>query len=150
MFFSLCHIQLFETPWSTACQASLSYTISQSLLKLTAIESMMPSNHLILCFPLLLLLSIFPSVKVLSSESSVHIRRPKYSFSISPSNDIQGWFPEDWLVFDLLLSKELSRVLSSTTVQKHQFFGAHPSLWSNSHILTGLQEKPYLWLYRPL
>ena len=118
-------------------QVSLSIASSWSLFKLMSIESVMPSNYLILCCPLLLLPSIFPSVMVSSSESSVHIRWPKYSFSISPSNDIQGWFPEDWLVFNLLLSKELLRVFSSTTVQNHQFFGAHPSLWSNFHIHTG-------------
>ena len=82
-------VQLFATPWTAAPQASLSFTISQSLLKLISIESMMPSNHLILCHPLFLLPSIFPSIRVFSSESSLHIGWPKYwsfSFSINPSN----------------------------------------------------------------
>ena len=93
------------TPWTTACQASLSITNSQSLLKLMSIESMMPSNRLILCHPLLLLPSVFPRIRVFSSESVLHIRWPKYwrfSFSISPSNEYLGLisFRIDW--FDLL------------------------------------------------
>ena len=97
-------VQLFATPWTAARQASLSFTISQSLLKLMSIESVMSSNHLILCHPLLLLLSIFPSIRVFSSES-ILIRRPKYwsfSFSISPSSEYSGLFSfrTDW--FDLL------------------------------------------------
>ena len=93
------------TSWTAACQASLSSTISWSLLKLMSIESMMPSNHLILCCPLLLLSSIFPSIGASSNESVLHIRRPKYwnfSFSISPSNEYSGMisFRMDW--FDLL------------------------------------------------
>ena len=93
------------TPWTAACQASLSITISQSLLKLMSIESVMPSNHLILCCPLLLLPSVFPSIMVFSNELALHIKWPKYwsfSFSISPSNECSGlisfrfdWF--DWL-----------------------------------------------------
>ena len=93
------------TPWTTACQASLSITNSQNLLKLMSIESVMPSNHLILCLPLLLLPSIFPRIKVFSNESVLHIRWPKYwsfSFSISPSNEYSGLisFRMDW--WDLL------------------------------------------------
>ena len=127
------------TPWTAACQASLSITISQSLLKLMSIESVMPSNHLILCRPPLLLPSIFPSIRVFSNESVLCMRWPKYwsfSFIISPSNEHSGLisFRLDWL--DSLQSKGLSRVFSSTTVQKHQFFGAQLSLWSNSHIHT--------------
>ena len=96
--------QLFATPWTAACQASLSITNSWSLLKLMSIKSVMPSNHLILCCPLLLP-SIFPSIRVFSKESVLHIRRPKYwsySFSISPSNEYSGLvsFRIDW--FDLL------------------------------------------------
>ena len=94
---------LFVTTWSAACQASLSFTISQSLLKLISIESVMPSNHVILCCPLLLLPSIFPSIRIFSNESALHIRCPKYwSFSISPSSDCSGLisFRIDW--FDLL------------------------------------------------
>ena len=92
------------TPWTAACQASLPFTISQSLLKLMSIESVMPSNHLIICRPLLLLPSAFPSIRVFSSELALHIRWPKYwsfSFSISPSSDYSGLisFSIDW--FDL-------------------------------------------------
>ena len=100
---SLCCVQLFVTPWTAAHQASLSFTISLSLLKLMSIESMMPSNHLILCRPLLLLPSIFPSIRVFSNKSALRIRWPKYwSFSISPSNEYSGFisFRIDW--FDLL------------------------------------------------
>ena len=90
---SLSCVQLFASPWTAACQASLSITNSQSLLKLMSIESVMPSNHLILCCPLLLPPSIFPSIRVFSNESVLHIRWPKYwsfSFSISPSNEYSG------------------------------------------------------------
>ena len=102
---SLSHVQLFATPWTAACQASLFITNSQSLLKLMPIESMMPSNHLIPCCPLLLLPSIFPSIRVFSKESALRIRWPKYwsfSFSISPSNEHLGLisFRMGWL--DLL------------------------------------------------
>ena len=102
---SLSCVQLFATPWTTAHKASLSITNSRSLLKLMSIESVMPSNHLILCHPLLLLLSIFPSIRVFANESVLHIRWPKYcsfSFNISPSNEHSGLisFRMDWL--DLL------------------------------------------------
>ena len=101
---SLSHIRLFAPPRTTACQASLSITNSWNLLRLMSIESVMPSNHLILCHPLLLP-SIFPSIRVFSSESALHIRWPKYwsfSFSISPFNGYSGliFFRTDW--FDLL------------------------------------------------
>ena len=104
---SLSRVQLFATPWTAAHQASLSITTSQSLLKLMSIELVMPSNHLILCHPLLLLPSLFPSIGVFSSESVLRIRWPKYwsfSFSISPSNEYSGLiaFGMDWL--DLLCS----------------------------------------------
>ena len=143
----LSHVQLFVTPWTTACQASLSFTISWSLLKLMSTESVMPSNHLILCCPLLLLLSIFPSNRVFSNELVLCIRWSKYwsfSFSISPSNEYSGLisFRMDW--FDLLAVKWLSKVFSSTIVQKHQFFSTQSSLWSNSHICTWLLEKHFL------
>ena len=113
-----------ETPWTAARQASLSITNSWSLLKLMCIELVIPSNHLILCRPLLLLPSIFPSIRVFSNESVLCIRWPKYwnfSFSMSPSNEYLGLisFRMDWL--DLLAVKGLSRVFSNTTVQKHQF-----------------------------
>ena len=128
---SLRCVRLFATPWTAARQASLSITNSQNFLKLMSIESVMPSNHLILCHPLLLLPSIFPSIRVFSSESVLHTRWPKdwsFSFNISPSNEYSGLssFRMDWL--DLLASKGLSRVFSKTTVQKHQFFGAQFSL----------------------
>ena len=100
---SVSRVQLFATPRTAAHQASLSSTLSQSLLKLMSIESVMPSNHLILCRPLLLLPSIFPSIRVFDNESVLHIRWPKYwCFSISPSNDYSGLisFRIDW--FDLL------------------------------------------------
>ena len=102
---SLSHVWLFATPWTTACQASLSLIISQSLLKLMSIKSVMTSNHLVLCSPILLLLSIFPGIRVFSNESVLHIRWPKYwhfSFSISPSNEYSGLTSVriDW--FDLL------------------------------------------------
>ena len=89
----LSQVQLFETPCTVACQVSLSFTISWSLLKLMSVKSMMPSNHCILCRPLLLLPSIFPNIRVFSNESAFHIRWPKYwnfSFSISPSNEYSG------------------------------------------------------------
>ena len=102
---SLSRVQLFATPWTAACQASLSITNSRSLLKLMSITSVMPSNHLILCHPLLLLPSIFPSIRVFSNDSVLHIRWPKYwnfSISISASNEYSGLisFRMDWL--DLL------------------------------------------------
>ena len=119
-----------------------SCTISRSLFKLMSVESVMPSNYLILCHHLLLLPSIFPSIRVFSNESALHIRWPEYwsfSFSISPSNDYSGLisFRIDWL--DLLAVQGTSptqhntRVFSNT-IRKRQFFGTQPSLWSNSHI----------------
>ena len=127
---SLSCVQLFSTPWTAACQASLSITNSWSFLKLVFIELVMPSNHLILCRPLLLP-SIFPSLGVFSNESVLRIRWPKYwsfSFSISPSNEYSGLisFRMDW--FDPLAVQRLSRVFSNTTVPKHQFFGIQLSL----------------------
>ena len=124
-------VRLFVTPWITARQASLSITNSRSLPRLMSIESVMPSNHLILCRPLLLLPSIFPSIRVFSNASVLRIRWPKYwsfSFTISPSNEHSGliFFRMEWLVS--LQSKGLSRVFSNTIVQKHQFFGAQLSL----------------------
>ena len=117
------------TPWTAARQASSSFTISWSLLKLMSIELVMPSNHLVLCHPLFLLPSIFPSIRVFSSESAVCIRWPKYwSFSISPSNEYSGLIPLGLTGLISLQSKGLSRVFSNTTVQKHQFFSAQLSL----------------------
>ena len=122
---SLSCVRLFAIPWTAARQASPSIANSGSLLKLISIELVMPSNHLILCHPLCLPPLIFPSIRVFSNELVLHIRWPKYfSFSSSPSNEYSGLisFRMDWL--DSLLSKGLSRVISSTTIQKHQFFGA--------------------------
>ena len=112
--------------------------ISQSLLKLMFLESVKPSNHFILCHPLLLP-SIFPSIGVFSNESVLRTRWPKYwsfSFSISPSSEPSGLISLGWTGRISLQSKGLSRVFFNTTVQKHQFFGAQLSLWSNSHIHT--------------
>ena len=141
---SLSCVQLFVTPWITARQDSLFITNSQSSHKLMSIKSVMPSSHLILCHPLFLLPSIFPSIKVFSSESVLCIRCPKYwsfSFSISPSNEHPG-HPLEWTDWISLQSTGLSRVFSNTIVQKHQFFGAQLSSQSNSHIQTWLLEKP--------
>ena len=139
VFHLLSHVQLFVTPWTAAHQASLSFTISQSLLELMSFELVMPSKHLILCRHLLLLPSIFPSIRVFSNEWVLHIKWPKYwsfTISISPSNEYSGLMPFriDW--FDLHAvhrTLKLSRVFSSTTIWEHQFFGTQPSLWSNSH-----------------
>ena len=111
---SLSHVQIFATPWTVARQASLSITSSQSSCKLMSIESVMPSNHLILCRPLLLLPSIFPSIRVFSNESALHIRWPKcwsFSFNISPSNEYSGLisFRMDWL--DLLAVQGIRKSL---------------------------------------
>ena len=134
------------TPWTEARQVFLSITISLSLLKLMSIESVMPSNHLILYHPRLLWPSIFPSIRVLSNESILHKRVVQSiwasaSVSVLPMN-IQGWFPLGLTSLISLLSKGLSRVFSNTTVWKCQLFSTHYSLWSNSHIRTWLLEKP--------
>ena len=132
---SLSCVRLFATPWTAACQDPLSISNSWSLLKLMSIESVVPSNHHILCCSLLLLPSMFPSIRDFSKESVLPIRWPKYwsfSFSISPSNDYSGLisFRMDWLD---LLAVQGTLVFSNTTVQKHQFFGVQLSLWSNFH-----------------
>jgi len=120
---SLSHVWLFATPWITGHQAALSITNSQSSLRLTSIDSVMPSSHLILCRPLLLLPPIPPRIRVFSNESTLHIRWPKYwSFSLSISSssmNTQDWSPLGWTGWISLQSKGLSRVFSSTTVQKH-------------------------------
>ena len=120
-----------------ACQASLSFTNSQSLLKLMSIESVMPSNHPILCHPLLLLPSVFPSIRVSSSESALHINWPYYwsfSFSISSSNEYLGLISSRISWLDLLANQ--GTLKSSPEPQRHQFFGAQPLLLSSSHICT--------------
>ena len=128
---SLSHVALFATPWTGAHQASLCITNSRSLLKLMSIESVMPSNHLILCHPLLLPPSIFPSIRVFSNESFLCIRWPKYwsfSFSISPSNEYAGLisFRMDWL--NLLAVQGTLKSLLQHHSSKHQFFSAQLSL----------------------
>ena len=136
---SLSHVQLSENPWTAAHQASLSITNSRSSLKLMSIESVMPSNHLTLCRPLLLPPSIFPSIRVFTNESALRIRWPKYwsfSFNISPSNEHPGLisFRMDWL--DLLAVQGTLKSLFQHYSSKCQFFGVQPSFWSNSHIHT--------------
>ena len=138
MLLLLSPVWQFVTPWTAAHQGSLSLSISWNLLKLMSIESVMPSNHLILCHPLLLPPSIFPSIRVFSNKSALCIRWPKhwsFSFSISPFNEYSGLisFRIDW--FDLLAIQGTLRVFSSTTAWKHWFFGSQPSLWSKSHII---------------
>ena len=133
---SLSCVLLFATPWTSACQASLSITNSPSLPKPMSIESVMPSNYLILCHPLLLLPSIFPSIRIFSNESVLHIRWPKYwsfSFNISPFNEYSGWSPLGWTGWISMQPKGLSRVFSNTTVQKHLFFSTKLSSVQLSH-----------------
>ena len=137
-------VQLFVIPGAAACQASLSIIISWSSLKLTSIELMMPSKHFILCYPLLLLPSIFPSIRIFSNQSVIHIRWPKYwifSFSISPSNEYLGLIFFRMDCFDLLAVQGTLKSLVQHHSSKHQFSGAQPSLWSNSHIHTWLLEN---------
>ena len=128
---SLSRVQLFATPWTAANQASLSITSSQRLLKLMSIESVMPSDHLILCHPLLLLPLIFPSIRVFFNESLLHIRWPKYwsfSFSISPSNEYSGLisFRTDW--FDLLGVQGTLKSILQHHSSKASILHAQPSL----------------------
>ena len=128
---SLSCFWLFATPWAAAHQASLSITNSWSLLKLMFMESVMPSNHFIFCCPLLLLPSIFLSIRVFSNESVVRSGDQSIGASASASvlpMKIQDWFPLGWAGWISLQSKGLSRVFSNTTVQKHQFFSAQLSL----------------------
>ena len=142
---SLSRVSLSATPWTAARQASLSITNSRNLLKLMSIESVMPSNHLILCYPLLLPPPIFPSIRVFSMSkfftSSGQSIGVSDSASVLPMN-IQDWFPLGWTSWISLQSNGLSRVFSNTTVQKHQFFGTQLFSQSNSHIHTWPQEKP--------
>ena len=150
---SLGHVQLFVTPWTAACQASLSFTISQSLLKLMSIESVKPSNHLVLCCFLLLLPSIFPSIRVFSDESVLCIRWPKYwssSLSISPSNEYSGLisFRMDWL--DLLAVQRTLKSLLQHHSSKASFLQHSAFLMvqlSQPYMTTG---KTIVWLYWPL
>ena len=137
---SLSCVQLFETPWTTACQASLSITNSLSLLKLMSIESVMPSNHLILCRPLCLLPSIFHSIRVFSNESVLCIRWPKYwsfSFSISPSNEYSRLisFRIDWL--DLL-------AVQGTLKSLLQYYSSKVSMFRYSAFFIVQPSHPYM------
>ena len=136
----LSRVQLFATPWTAACQASLSITNSRSLLKLMSTESVMPSNRFILCHPLLLLSLIFPSIGVFSNESVIHIRWPKYwsfSFSISPSNECSGLisFRMDWL--DLL-------AVQGTLKSLLQHHSSKPSILWRSGFFTVQLSYPYV------
>ena len=138
-------VWLFENPWYTAHQASLSFSIFQSLLKLMSIESMMPSNCLICCSSLLLLPSIFPSIKFFSSESALLIRCPKYqsfNMSISPSSENSGLLSFRMDLFDLLAFQGTLQSLFQYHSWKHQLFSAQTSLWYNSYICTKLLGKP--------
>ena len=142
--FSRC-VRLIVTPWTAVCQASLSITNSQSLLKLMSIESVMPYNYLILCRPLLLPPSIFPasgsfpmSQFFASGGQSIGVSA---SASVLPMNT-QGWYHLGWTGWISLQSKGLSSIFSNKTVQQHRFFSAQLSLWSNSHTHTWLLEKP--------
>ena len=142
---SLSCVQLFATPWIAARQASLSITNSRSLLKLMSIESVMPSSHLILCCPLLLLPQIPPSIRVFYNESTLPLRWPKYwsfRFSISPSNEHPGLisFRMNWL--DLLAAQGTLKSLLQHLSSKLQFFSTQLSSQSNSHIHTWPLEKP--------
>ena len=140
---SLSCVRLFGTLWTAAHQASLSITNSRSPLNLMSIVSVMPCSHPILRRPLLLVPSIFPSIRVFSSESALRIRGPKYwsfSFNISPCSEHPGLI--SFRMDQSLQPKGLSRVFSNTTVQKHQFFCAQLSSQSNSHIYTWPLEKP--------
>ena len=142
---SLSHVWLFVAPWMAAHQASLSNTNSRSSLKLMSIESVMPSSHLILCRPLLLLPQSLPAsvsfpMSQLFAWGGQNIGVSALA-SVLPVNT-QDWSPLEWTGWISLQSKGLSRVFSNTTVQKHQFFSAQPSSQSNSHIHTWPLEKP--------
>ena len=148
---SLSGLWLLATPWTAWHQTSLSFSISLSLLKLMSIESVMPSNHLILCHPPLLLLPIFPSIRVFSSESALHIRWPKYwSFIISPSSEYPGliFFRIDW--FDLLAVQGTLKSLLQYHNSKASVLWHLPFFMIHLSHLTWLLEKSWLWLYGPL
>ena len=136
-------VHLFATPWTTERQASLFFTISRSLLKLMSIESVTPSNHLVLCQPLLLLPSMFPSIRAFPMRQLFTSDRQNIGASalVHPMN-IQGWFPLGLTGLIPLQSKSLLRVFSNTMVWNHQFFSTQPCFWSNSHIHTWLLENP--------
>ena len=141
---SLSHIWHFVTPWTAVCQASQSFIISQSLLKLMSIELVMPSNYLILCYSLLLLPSVLPSIRVFSNESALRSSGwsagTSASASILPMN-IQSWFPLELTGWISLQSKRFSNIFSNTAVWKYQLFNAQLSLWPNSHICAWVLDK---------
>ena len=157
---SLSRVRLFVTPWTAACQASLFIPNSRSLLKLMSIESVMPSNHLILVIPFssclqsFQALGSFPMSQFFKGSQSIGLSALA---SVLPMN-IQGWFPLGLIGLISFQSKRLSGVFSSSTIWKHQFSSAQPSSWFNSHICTWLLEKPWLpitsdppqWRYLPL
>ena len=140
---SLSHIWLFVTPGTATCQAPLSSTISWNLLIFMSIESVMLYNHLILCCPLFLLLSIFPNIRIfpLSQLFASDGQRIRASASVLPVN-IQDWFPSGLTDLISLLSKGLSRVFSNTQIGKHQFLGTQTSLW---FILTSIHDSWMDW-----
>ena len=140
----LSYVQLFATPWTATCQALLSFSISQSLLKHTSIKLMMPSNHLILCHPLLLLLSIFPSISIYS-ESALCIRWPNYwsfSFSISPSDECSGLISFRIDCFDLVAVQGTLRSL----LQHHS---SKASILRRSAFFMVLLSHPYVTMEKP-
>ena len=142
---SLSRVQLFATPWTVACRASLSNTNSWNLLKIMSIESVMPFNHLILCRSLLLLPSVSPASGSFSMSQLFESCGQSTGASAAPSvlpTIIQNWFHLGLIGLIFLQSKGISRVFSNTTVHKHQFFSAQPSLWSKFHIHMWLLEKP--------
>ena len=141
----LSHVRLFATPWIAAHQASLSITNSWSSLKLTSIESVMPSSHFILCRPRLLLPPTLPASESFPMSQLFAWGRQSIGDSALASflpKNTEGWSPSEWTGWISLQSKGLSRVFSNTTVQKHQFFGAQLSSQSNSHSHTWPLEKP--------
>ena len=133
---SLIRVWFSVTPQTAACPASLSFTISQSLLKFMSFESAILSKNLILCHFLLFLTSIFPSISVFSNESAFHIKWPEY-LQLQLQHQVFQWISKVPFLLTVLIaleSKGRSRVFSSTTVWKHHFFGPHASLWSSSHM----------------
>ena len=150
---SLSHVWLFVTPWTAAHQSSLSITNSRSLLKLMSIESVMPSNNLILYHSLHLLPSIFQSIRVFSNESFVHKRWQKYwsfSFSISPSNECSGLISVRMECLDLLTVQGTLKSLLQHRSSKASILRCSDFFMSNPHIHLWLLEKPHLWLDGPV
>ena len=147
LLFSCQVVWHFLNPWTAACQASLSFTISLSLLKPMSIVPMMPYNHFILFHPLLLLPSIFPSIRVFSNELALHTRWPKYwRFSFSLSNEYSGLLSFRTGLISLQ-SKGLSRVVPSITVQRHQLFDVQPFLWSLTSIYDSWKSHSFDYKY---